>query len=99
MWHHPACSLAADRTRGVCMPAAGIGQYDLEAAWRLDTLLALGRSLGIRSLISLHTFNYFRTSDYYACVRVSAQLAVDVLMWARFAVGTCVGHALQGARL
>lgn len=51
-----------------CRARAGIGQYDLEAAWRLDTLLALGHSLGIRSLISLHTFNYFRTSDYYACV-------------------------------
>jgi hypothetical protein len=48
--------------------AAGVGKFDLEAAWRLDrTVFDIAPQYGMRLLLSLHTFSAFRTSQYFAC--------------------------------
>jgi hypothetical protein len=38
-----------------------------QAAWRLDQLLTLANDVGIYTMLSLHTFNYFRT-EVRVCV-------------------------------
>lgn len=48
-------------------PQAGVGHIALDAAFRLDVVLGLARKYGIRALLSLNTFQNFRTENYYAC--------------------------------
>lgn len=69
--------------------AAGLGRYDQQAAFRLDTVLRLARRFGIRAMLSLNSFNRLRRTDPYPDWGNNPYTAVITEPSQYFTSGTC----------